>query len=157
MKNQRRIYNDRRSKQAGFSIVEILVASIIFPIIMIGLTGAANAVRQQYAIARQLNEIYTVLSACPEIDRALDYNAISSTTNCYPNNSFPAEDGSTATVTYTPSLTVTPSTSLPSSDPFYNLTDSKVLDITVGWQRPYTSFPNLELRMLIARNGIGQQ
>jgi len=136
-------------RQAGFSIVEILVASIIFPIIILGLTGATNAVRQQYAIARQLSEIYTVLSACPEIDRALDYNAISSTTNCYPNNSFPAEDGSTATVTYTPTLSVTPSTSLASTDPFYNLTDSKVLDITVGWQRPYTSYPNLELRMLI--------
>lgn len=147
----------RDARQEGFSIVEILVAAIILPIIVLGLTGATNAIRQQYAIARQLNEIYTVLSACPEIDRALDYSAISSSTNCYPNNSFPAEDGSSATVTYTPSLSVTPSTSLSSTDPFYNLTDSKVLDISVGWQRPYTTYPNLELRMLIARNGIGQQ
>ena len=142
--------------ESGFSVIEIVIAAIVFPIIVIGLTGITNAVRQQYAIARQLNEIYTVLSACPEIDRALDYNAISSTTNCYPNNSFPAEDGSTGTVTYTPSLTVTPSSSLPNSDPFYNLTDVKVLDITVGWQRPYAAYPSLELRMLIARNGIGQ-
>ena len=143
--------------QSGFSVVEIIVAAVIFPIIIMGLTGATNAVRQQYNVARQLNEIYTVLSACPEIDRALDYNAISSTTNCYPNNSFPAEDGSGGTITYAPSLTVTPSTLLPSSDPFYNLTDSKVLDITVGWQNPYKSLPALELRMLIARNGVGQQ
>ncbi len=145
-----------QSRQAGFSMVEILIASIIFPLILIGLTGATNAVRRQYAVARQLNEIYTVLSACPEIDRALNYDAISSTTNCYPNNSFPAEDGSTATVTYTPTLAVTPSTSLAGTDPFYNVADSKVLDITVGWQRPYTSYPGLELRMLIARNGVGQ-
>src|SRR5690348_12688291 len=93
-----------RGKEAGFSVVEILIASIIFPIIILGLTGATDSVRQQYAIARQLNEIYTVLSACPEIDRALDYNGVTSTTNCYPNNSFPAEDGSSATVTYTPTL-----------------------------------------------------
>jgi hypothetical protein len=157
MKNALRLNRTRRDTQAGFSIVEIMVAAVIFPIIIIGLTGATNAVRQQYAIARQLNEIYTVLSACPEIDRALDYNAISSSTNCYPNNSFPAEDGSTATITYTPTLSVTPSTSLASTDPFYNLTDSKVLGITVGWQKPYASFPQLELRMLIARNGIGQE
>lgn len=151
-----RAQHANHDKQAGFSIVEIIVASLIFPIIVLGLTGATNAVRREYAIARQLNEIYTVLSACPEIDRALDYSSLSSTTNCYPNNSFPAEDGSTATVTYTPSLTVTPAASLPTTDPFYNLTDTKVLDITVGWQNPYKSFPQLELRMLIARNGIGQ-
>jgi Tfp pilus assembly protein PilV len=142
MKNALRLNRTRRDTQAGFSIVEIMVAAVIFPIIIIGLTGATNAVRQQYAIARQLNEIY---------------NAISSSTNCYPNNSFPAEDGSTATITYTPTLSVTPSTSLASTDPFYNLTDSKVLGITVGWQKPYASFPQLELRMLIARNGIGQE
>ena len=145
------------TRQDGFSIVEILVAAIILPIIALGLTGATNAIRQQYYIARQLNEIYTVLSACPEIDRALDYNAINSSSNCYPNNSFPAEDGSSNTITYTPVLSVTPSTALSSTDPFYNLTDSKVLDISVGWQPPYTSYPSLELRMLIARNGIGQQ
>lgn len=144
------------TEQQGFSIVELLVAAVIFPIIVIGLVDAFDAARQSYGMARQLDEIYAVLSACPEIDRALDYNALSGSTNCYPNNSFPAEDGSTATITYTPTLTVTSATSLPSTDPLYNIPDSKVLDINVGFQRPYTSLPNVELRLLIARNGIGE-
>lgn len=145
-----------RESEQGFTIVELMVASIIFPIIVIGLVNIYNSARQSYGLARQLDEIYAVLSACPEIDRALDYNALSSSTNCYPNNSFPAEDGSSGTITYTPTLTVTPATSLPNTDPLYNLPDSKVLDISVGFQAPYTSYQSIELRMLIARNGIGQ-
>lgn len=142
--------------QSGFSVVEIMVASVIFGIITTGLFGALNAARQYYGLARQLNEIYTVLSACPEIDRALDFNVLSGTSNCYPNNSFPAEDGTGGTITYSPNLTVTNTSALSSSDPLYNVPDSKVVDITVGYQRPFTNLQSLELRMLITRNGVGQ-
>ncbi len=144
------------SSETGFSIVEILVAAVIFGIIIMGLFSALNSSRQLYSQARQLNEMYTVLSACPEIDRALDYTALSGSTNCYPNNSFPAEDGTNGTISYTPTLTVTAASSLPNTDPLYNIPDSKVIDITVGFQPPYTGFPPLELRMLITRNGVGQ-
>lgn len=140
----------------GFSVVEIMVAAVIFGIITTGLFGALNAARQYYGLARQLNEIYTVLSACPEIDRALDFNVLSGTSNCYPNNSFPAEDGTGGTITYTPTLTVTNTSALPSSDPLYNIPDSKVVDISVGFQRPFTGLSPLELKMLITRNGVGQ-
>jgi len=145
-----------RGNQQGFSLVEIVVATTIFSIVVIGLMGELNGVRQSYFIARQLNEMYTVLSACPEIDRALDFNALTGTSNCFPNNTFPAEDGGPGTITYSPAISVTDTTSLGSTDPLKSIPDSKVVDITVGFQKPYTSRPKLELRMLITRNGIGQ-
>jgi prepilin-type N-terminal cleavage/methylation domain-containing protein len=141
----------------GFSIVELLIAIIILPIVIGGATTAYNAVRQAYAISRQYNEIYAVLSACPELDRALEFNTLTSTNNCYPNNSFASENGSAATVTYVPSLAVTDTSNLPSTDPLQAIPDSKVVSISVGLHAPYASRPPLQLRMLITRNGLGQQ
>lgn len=138
----------------GFTLVEIVLACVILPIIVIGIANAYSTVRQSYTKARQLNEVYAVLSACPEIDRALEYDSVTTSTNCYPNNSFQAEDGSTTVITYTPTLTITPTTSLTSGDAFYNTYDSKVVDIQVNI--PKSPAAPLKLRMLITRNGIGQ-
>ncbi len=71
-----------QSKQAGFGVVEFVLAMAIFPIIVAGLVSGYDAVRRSYTIAKQLNEMYAVLSACPEIDRALEYDSVSSATNC---------------------------------------------------------------------------
>jgi len=142
--------------QGGFTIVEAILACIVFGILVGTMLNAFVSLQASYRTARQLNEIYTVLSACPEVDRALEFNSLNSTTNCYPNNVFPAEDGSTATVTYTPSLTVTDTASLASSDPLYNIPDSKVVSIDVGFPKPNQASPHLQLRMLITRNGVGQ-
>jgi len=139
----------------GFTLIELLIATIVFAGIVVGLTAAFQSVVHSYKISRQLNEIYSVLSACPEIDRALDYDSVSNTTNCFPNNTLKNEGNSGLTVTYTPTLSVTPTTSLATSDPLYNLYDSKVLDIQVGFPDS-TTIPKLKLRMLITRNGIGQ-
>ena len=133
-----------------------MMASVVFAIIVIGLTNAYTSIRRSYALARQLDEMYTVLSACPEVDRALEFNALSSTSNCYPNNSFPAENGGGGTITYSPSLTVTATSALSSTDPLKPIPDSKVVNISVGFQAPYTSRPPMQLRMLITRNGIAQ-
>lgn len=141
----------------GFTMVEVLVASIVFAIMVTAMIGMQESLRRSYTISRQYNEIYTVLSACPEVDRALEFDSISSTSNCYPNNSFPAEDGGTGTISYSPSLTVTNTGSLPVGDQLRGIPDSKVIDIKVGFPRPNTSLPQLELRMLITRNGIAQQ
>lgn len=143
--------------EEGFTIVEALVATAIFGILVATLITSLNSLRFSYTLARQYNEIYTVLSACPEIDRALQYNSVSSTTNCYPNNSFPAEDGQGGTITYAPSVTVSDTSALPSNDPLQSVYDSKVLNISVGFPRPNTAVKPLQLRMLITRNGIGQQ
>jgi hypothetical protein len=140
---------------AGFTIVELALAAVIFPIIVIGIINAFEAVGHNYQIARQLNEIYTVLSACPEIDRALQYDIVSSMTNCYPNNTFAAENGGTSTFTYIPNLVVTTAVSLPNGDPLYNIPDSKVIDVNVGFVD--NSGQPLKLRLLISRNGISQQ
>ena len=137
-------------------MVELVVATTIFSIITIGLFGAYDAIRASYTLARQLNEMYTVLSACPEVDRALEFDALSNSTNCYPNNSFPAEGNGGGTITYSPTITVTSTSALSAGDPLQSIPDSKVVDISVGFQPPYTSRPALELRMLITRNGIGQ-
>ncbi|HSX17844.1 MAG TPA: hypothetical protein VLE51_00605 [Candidatus Saccharimonadales bacterium] len=141
--------------QKGFSLVEVVLACAIFPLVIVGLTQGFNTVKTSYTISRELNEMYAVLSACPEIDRALEYDSVTSSNNCYPNNSFYAEGGSGNLITYSPSLTVTSTSSLSPSDPLQTIPDSKVIDISVGYQK--ISAPPLELRMLITRSGIGQQ
>lgn len=143
-----------RLSQTGFSSVELLLASFIFPLIVIGIAHSYDAVRSSYTLAKQLNEMYAVLSACPEIDRALQYDSISGSVNCFPNNTFQAEGGSGNIITYTPTLSVTTTPSLPAADPLQTIPDSKVIDINVGYQ--HSAAPPLELRMLITRNGIGQ-
>lgn len=134
-------------------MIEIVTACVIFPIIVVSMYNAFSAVSLDYTRARQFNEMYAVLSACPEIDRALDYDIVTGSNNCYPNNTFYGEGGS-AVFTYTPVLTVTPTSSLPNTDPLQVIPDSKVIDINV--QRINSTAPPLELRMLITRNGIGQ-
>lgn len=136
-------------EQAGFTIIEFVIACIIFPAIVIGLAGAFDTVKRSYTVARQLNEIYAVLSACPEIDRALDFDSISGSTNCFPNNSFKAEGGSGITITYSPTLNVTNTSALDSTDPLKSVPDSKVVDVSVGF--PNSTSPSLQLRMLITR------
>jgi prepilin-type N-terminal cleavage/methylation domain-containing protein len=145
----------RRSKnQRGFTIVEVLIACIIFPIIVVGLSNSYVAVRTLYTRAKEFNEMYAVLSACPELDRALEYNSLASGANCYPNNNFKAEGGSGITITYTPTLTVTDTSSLSASDALSSIPDSKVVQISVPYL--HSSAPPLQLRMLITRNGIAQ-
>ncbi len=144
----------RLKPQSGFTLVELLLACVVFPIIVVGISQAFDAVRKSYTTAKQLNEIYAVLSACPELDRALDFTYVTSTTNCSPNNTFKAEGGSGISYSYTPTLTIKDTATLASGDPLQTIPDSKVVDITVGYIK--SSAPALELRMLITRNGIAQ-
>ncbi len=146
-----------RLNNQGFSLIELLIACVVLPLVVAGASNAYNSIRLSYTIARQLNEMYAVLSACPELDRAHEFGSLSSSTNCYPNNSFPAEDGSPGTITYAPILTVTDTPSLPGSDPLQSIPDSKVVSISVKYPAPNASKPVVQLRMLITRNGIGQQ
>ena len=147
-------FRGKPPNQKGFTIIEIVTACVVFPMIVISVYSAFRAVSTAYAHARQFNEMYAVLSACPEIDRALDYDIVNGTNNCYPNNTFFGEGGGSAVFTYTPVLTVTPTGSLPGTDPLQAVPDSKVIDINVNHLN--SSAPPLELRMLITRNGIGQ-
>ena len=145
-----------RSSTGGFTIVEILIACVVFPIIVFGISNAYQALQNSYNVAKQLNEIYAVISACPEVDRALEFNSVSSTTNCFPNNSFVAEGGGRAAViTYSPTLAVTSTSALSVSDPLQTAYDSKVIDISVGYPKNPSGTP-VKLRLLITRNGIGQ-
>ncbi|HUP26250.1 MAG TPA: hypothetical protein VM124_01225 [Candidatus Limnocylindrales bacterium] len=139
----------------GFTIVEMVLACAIFPLIVVGLSQGYDAVRRSYTVSKQLNEMYAVLSACPEIDRALEYDSITSSTNCYPNNTFQAEGGGSAIITYAPTLTVTDTSALASTDPLKTIPNSKVINIQVGFQKDTST--KLQLRMLITRGGIGQQ
>lgn len=143
-----------KSNENGFTIFEIILSCIMFPMLVISISGAYDAIRRSYTISKQYNEMYAVLSACPEIDRALQYDSISSNTNCYPNNSFKAEGESSNIITYQPTLTVTNTSALPNSDPLRIIPDSKIVNISTGFQK--STAPPLELRMLITRNGIGQ-
>lgn len=144
-------------KSGGFTMVEVLIGVVVFGIMTSGLFGAYNAVRTSYGAARQLNEMYTVLSACPEVNRALEYTSISDATNCYPNNSFRVENDVAGTnITYAPDLSVTETSALDASDPLNTIPDSKVVEIDLDFLPPHQHFKPLELRLVITRNGIGQ-
>jgi hypothetical protein len=143
-----------RSREGGYTFVEFVIASFIFSILVIGLGNAFNSVSRTYALNRQLNEMYAVLSACPEIDRALQYDSISGATNCFPNNTFQAEGGINTTITYTPTLTVTPTSLLSPSDPLSAIPDSKVVEVSVDYTNPLSK--PWKIRLLVTRNGISQ-
>lgn len=148
----RQISKDSR----GFTLVEIILSCAILPIVVVGLYNTYDAVQKSYRISRQLNEIYTVLSACPELDRALEFSTLTSGTNCYPNNSFQAEGGGSRTLNYTPTLTVTDTANLAAGDPLKTIPDSKVVNVNVGYIQDTGGAP-LQLRLLITRNGVAQQ
>lgn len=145
-----------KQKQGGFTMVEILISLIVFPIIVVGVATAFDSVTKTYRVSRQLNEMYAVLSACPELDRALDYSILSNGTNCFPNNTFVAEGGSGKTITYTPTLTVTETQNLASGDPLKTIPDSKVVVVSTGYNLDSSGKP-LTLKLLVTRNGIAQQ
>ncbi|HSW79432.1 MAG TPA: prepilin-type N-terminal cleavage/methylation domain-containing protein [Candidatus Saccharimonadales bacterium] len=145
-----------KNKSHGFTIVELILSIAIFPIIVLGITSAYNSLRRAYQNAREYNEIYAVLSACPELDRALDYSILNGTTNCFPNNSFQSEDTGTGTNTYTPTLTVTPTSSLPGTDPLSAYASSKVVQVSVNFLGPFSASPPVQIKMLITQNGLGQ-
>jgi hypothetical protein len=146
----------RRDKQGGFTIAEVIVATIILPLLLIAISQVFNLIRTQYGYSRQYNEVYAVLSACPELDRALQYEIISGSTNCFPNNIFDAEGGSAGTISYSPNLTVTDTASLPVSDALQTVPDSKVVDLSLNISQNNTTVP-MKLRLLVTRSGIGQQ
>jgi prepilin-type N-terminal cleavage/methylation domain-containing protein len=139
----------------GFTIIEMVVATIVFPMLFIAATQLFTLIRTEYGYARQYNEVYSVLSACPELDRALQYDILSGATNCFPNNVFSAEGGYSNTITYSPTLTVTDTSSLPAGDPLQAVPDSKVVDLSVNINQNKISIP-MKMRLLITRNGIGQ-
>lgn len=144
-----------KRNQGGFTIIEILVASIILPLLIVAISQIFNLIRTQYGYARQYNEVYAVLSACPELDRALQYDILSGATNCFPNNVFLAEGSSGNTITYTPNLSVETTSNLDASDPLLAVPDSKVVDLSVDITQNNTP-QTLKMRLLITRNGIGQ-
>ena len=143
----------KKTQQSGFSIVEIIVGIALLGMIIGGVALAFDWLIKDYARARELNEIYSALSGCPEIDRAMQYESIIST-NCSPNDTFDAE---TATgdndITYVTNSDPVLTSDLPNTDPAYNIPDSKVVDVTV---EPKTG-DTWKIRLLISRNGIGQQ
>lgn len=146
----------KNSSQSGFTIVELILAITIFPILVFGVVNAFNAISKSYRVSRQLNEMYAVLSACPELDRALDFSIISAGANCFPNNTFKAEGGSGNIITYNPTLTVTDTSALPVTDPLQIVPDSKAVEVSTGYSLDNSGSP-LKLRLLITRNGVAQQ
>lgn len=141
----------------GFTAVEIIVSVAVFGFMVIGITNAYNVIRKSYVATRDLNEIYAVLSACPELDRAIEYSILSNNTNCSPNNTFFTEGtGTQSSYSYSPTLTVTETSSLTPSDPLSTIPDSKVIDINVRFRGDNTATP-FYIKMLITRNGVAQQ
>lgn len=142
-------------KKSGFSTVEIIIVMILVVILSGSVSYAFQNLMQTYAMTRQLNEIYAVLSSCPEIDRALQFENISGASNCFPNNIFQGEGVTASTITYHPTLSVKTTNTLPLTDPLYNVHDSKVVDVSVS--RPNSPNTAWKVRLLVTRNGIGQQ
>lgn len=143
------------SSETGFSVVEIILTIVIVTILSGAMATAFNNLSRTYALTRQLNEIYSVLSSCPEIDRALQFETMTGTTNCFPNNIFESEGAGTNNIVYYPTMTVNDTSSLGASDPLYNIADSKVVDVSVS--RPNSANTSWKIRLLVTRGGIGQQ
>lgn len=142
-----------KKEESGFSIVEIIIGMVLLGIVISGVALGFDWIIKDYGRSRQLNEIYAALSGCPEIDRAMQYESIVST-NCSPNDTFDAETANgNNNITYTTSSTPVLTSALSPSDPAYNIPDSKVVDVTVT---PRAGNP-WKIRLLISRNGIGQQ
>ena len=143
----------KKTSETGFSIVEIIIGIVVLGIMIGGVATAFDWLFKDYARSRELNEIYAALSGCPEIDRAMQYESIIST-NCSPNDTFDAEIASgNNDITYVTSSAPVLTSALATTDPVYNIPDSKVVDVTVT---PKNSKP-WKIRLLISRNGIGQQ
>lgn len=150
-----------KHRHEGFSIVEVIITMIVATVSFAGLAMMYDSITRLYRESRQLNEVYAVLSSCPEIDRALQYDSISSVANCFPNNIFEGEGLTKSQITYSPSLTVKQAAGGPgdpvldSTDVLYGIPDAKVVDISVN---SLTDSKNSwEIRLLVSRNGIGQQ
>lgn len=143
----------KKTSETGFSIVEIVIGVVVLGIMIGGIALAFDWLFKDYARSRELNEIYAALSGCPEIDRAMQYESIIST-NCSPNDTFDAEiaNGNNS-ITYVTSSAPILTSALATSDPVYNIPDSKVVDVTVTPKSSKT----WKIRLLISRNGIGQQ
>ncbi len=143
----------KKTDQSGFSIVEIIIGIVLMGIVLGGIATSFDWLYKDYARSRELNEIYAALSGCPEIDRAMQYESIIST-NCSPNDTFDSEtSGGNNNISYVTSSTPILTTALATSDPAYNIPDSKVVDVNVT---PKSGQP-WKIRLLISRNGIGQQ
>jgi prepilin-type N-terminal cleavage/methylation domain-containing protein len=143
-----------RRKDKGFTVAEVLISIIVFALMATAMAQAFTAVDNVYARTRQLYEIYTVLSACPEIDRALQYEQVTGSVQCFPNNTFAVEGGGSGTIVYNPSLTVTQTSDLPGTDALRNVPNAKVVEVKVNYLNPVSS--PWDIRLLISRNGIGQ-
>lgn len=143
----------KKTSSSGFSIVEIIIAIALLGIVIGGVAQAFDWLFKDYARSRELNEIYAALSGCPEIDRAMQFESITST-NCSPNDTFDAETaGGNNDITYVTSSAPILTTALATTDPAYNIPDSKVVDVTVTQKNG----KQWKIRLLISRNGIGQQ
>lgn len=143
----------KNTNQSGFSIVEIIIGIVLLGIMIGGVATAFDWLFKDYARSRELNEIYAALSGCPEIDRAMQYESIVST-NCSPNDTFDAETASgNNDITYVTSSAPILTSALAPSDPAYGIPDSKVVDVTVTPKNG----DQWKIRLLISRNGIGQQ
>lgn len=143
----------KETNQLGFSIVEIIISIVMLGFVIGGVATAFDWLFKDYARSRELNEIYAALSGCPEIDRAMQYESIIST-NCSPNDTFDSETvGGLNDITYVTSSAPVLTSALAPTDPAYGIPDSKVVDVTVT---PKHGSP-WKIRLLISRNGIGQQ
>lgn len=133
-----------------------MISLVIFPILVTGVASAFETITKSYRVSRQLNEMYAVLSACPELDRALDYSILSNGTNCFPNNTFVAEGGSGKIITYNPTMVITDTPNLANGDPLKAIPDSKVVQVSTGYSLDSSGTP-LTLKLLVTRSGVAQQ
>ena len=144
----------KKRLQNGFTVAEVLISVVVFSIMAVAMAEGFTAADNVYTRTRQLYDIYTVLSACPEIDRALQYEQVTGSAQCFPNNTFDKEGGYSGTISYSPSLTVTDTANLPNGDALKSVPNGKVVEVQVNYLNPVNN--PWDIRLLISRNGIGQ-
>lgn len=138
----------------GFTVTELLVATVVLPIFIIGFSQALNLLRDSYATSKQINDILSVISIDPELDRGIRYQNLTNT-NVIKTTTVADEGG--ANRNYTSTLVIQDNTSVNESGITINTLPSlKVLDVSSNYRRGSTTEP-MKFRLLIAPGGIGQQ
>lgn len=139
--------------QKGFTIVELLVGILVFGVVAVAAWQTAVVLRSNYAQTRQLNDITTAMLTFPELNRGLRYESITNEQYVADIN-LRAEGAGGGIINYKPTVTVRDSSQVPETS---TIPDSKVVDVEIPYRTSSGTTQPHRLRLLIARNGIGQQ
>lgn len=143
----------KNMSEDGFTIAEVVVGIIVFSIVAVACWQTIVIMRRNYAQTRQMNDVAAAMLTFPELNRGLRYESINNATFT-PDIPIRSEGQSGSSITYKPTVTIQDSSSVSETSTVPN---SKVIDVSIPYRGMGGNVQPIKLRLLIARNGIGQQ